>query len=158
MISQCGKFVIRLTMSRPAREDGAMKKLLLVLVFGCAACTTQAQDPSAGKAGADVAPSPSGNILADIKRAIGTPSCSSNADCRTLPVGAMACGGPEDYVAWSTVNASEKQLRALSARSKTVRQADLQRSGEMSICRHTPDPGASCVAGTCQLNASSPAV
>ena len=96
--------------------------------------------------------------MADIKRAIGTPSCSSNADCRTLPVGAMACGGPEDYVAWSTVNASEKQLRALSARSKTVRQADLQRSGEMSICRHTPDPGASCVAGTCQLNASSPAV
>lgn len=158
MNRHCGKTLIRLTTAQPRREDGAMKKLLLLLLVGCAACTTQAQGPSSGKsaAGAGAVP-PSGNIMADIRREIGTPACSSSAECRTLPVGAMACGGPEEYLAWSTAHGNESRLRTLSERSKTVRQADLQRTGEMSICRHMPDPGASCVAGTCQLNKDGPA-
>jgi len=127
-----------------------MKKFLLLFIFGCAACTTQAQDPVTGSN--KTAPAQSSNILADIKRAVGDATCSSSAECRTLPVGAKACGGPEEYVAWSTLHGSEAALQALAARSKTLRQEEIRRSGEMSICMHTPDPGASCVAGTCQLN------
>ena len=130
-----------------------MKKLLLVFLFGCAACTTEAHDP----AGSQAQSSP-GKLLADIKRAIGTPTCSSNAECRTLPVGALACGGPDAYLAWSTRHGDEGALRALSERSKTARQEEIKRTGEMSICIHRPDPGASCVAGTCQVNTTSPAV
>lgn len=124
-----------------------MKKLLLILLLGCTACTTQADDASSTAVAA-----PPGNILAEIQRAIGTPTCNSSAECRTLPVGAKACGGPDAYLAWSTLHGDEAALRALSERSRAQRKADIQRTGEMSICRHTPDPGARCVAGTCQLN------
>lgn len=141
-----------------SREDGGMKKLLLVLLFGCAACTTQAHDPASTPAAPGAASADGGNILADIQRAIGTPACGSNAECRTLPVGAKACGGPDEYLAWSTRQGNEAALRALSERSKTARQEEIKRTGEMSICIHRPDPGASCVAGTCQLNTASPAV
>lgn len=141
-----------------------MKKLALILLFGCAACTTQAQDPNrpanAAKPAvppAASAPAAPGGIVADIRRVIGTPTCSSSAECRTIPVGARACGGPETYLAWSTLHTSEAELRALSERSKTERQAEIKASGEMSICRHDPDPGAVCVAGTCQLGGGSPA-
>lgn len=139
-----------------------MKKLALILFFGCAACTTQAQDPHRASAGTPApavagAPSGPGGTLADIRRVIGTPTCTENAQCRTIPVGAKACGGPEAYLPWSTLHASEAELRALSERSKTERQAEIKRTGEMSICRHDPDPGAVCVAGTCQLGAASPA-
>lgn len=129
-----------------------MKKLFLILVFGCAACTTQARDPASGSNQGAAPSAQSGNILADIKRAIGAATCSSNAQCRTLPVGAKACGGPQEYIAWSTVNGDEAALQALAARSTTLRQEEIRRSGEMSTCMHMPDPGASCVAGTCQLN------
>lgn len=142
----------------PAREDGAMNRLLIVLLAACAACTTQAHDPS----NAAVQPAPSapsspstvsaGDLLAQIRQAIGTPTCSNSAECRTLAVGARACGGPEAYLAWSTLHGDAGRLQALGERSKTVRQQELKRSGEMSTCIHNPDPGASCVAGTCQLN------
>jgi hypothetical protein len=138
-----------------AREDGGMKKLILILLFGAsAACTTQAHDPVQPpvKDGAPpvVALQP-GATVSEIKRLIGTPTCSDNAQCRSLPVGALACGGPQEYLPYSTAKTDEKALLALAERSKTERQAEIQRTGEMSICIHRPDPGAVCVAGACQL-------
>lgn len=140
-----------------------MKKLALILLFSCAACTTEARHPASSKtapadkvaAGAS-APSAAGT-LGDIQRLIGTPTCSDNAQCRTVAVGALACGGPQEYLAWSTTRTSERDLMALAERFKGERQAQIKSSGEMSICIHRPDPGAVCVSGTCQLNASSPA-
>ena len=139
-----------------------MKKLLLILLLGAtAACTTQANDPATPpiKDGAPpvVALQP-GATLSEIRKAIGTPTCTENAQCRSLPVGALACGGPQEYLPYSTANTKEGALLALAERSKTERQAEIQRTGEMSICIHRPDPGAVCVAGSCQLGSGSPAV
>lgn len=132
-----------------------MKNLILILLFGAtAACTTQAHDPAAApvKDGAPpvVALQP-GASVSEIKRLIGTPTCSSDAQCRSLPVGALACGGPQEYLPYSTAQTDQTALLAAAERSKTERQAEIQRSGEMSICIHRPDPGAVCVAGACQL-------
>ena len=142
-----------------AREDGRMKKLALIFLFGCAACTTQAQDPtsnpSADKTPAAAAAAPAS--LSDIRRLIGTPTCSDNSQCRTIPVGARACGGPQEYLPWSTLRSNEGELRKSAERFKAERQAAIKSSGEMSTCIHQPDPGAVCVAGTCQLGGSSPA-
>ena len=129
-----------------------MKKLFLILLYGLAACTTEPQQPvrAEGKVPPVVALQP-GATVTEIKRLIGTPTCSDNAQCRSLPVGALACGGPQEYLPYSTVQTNEGQLRNLAARSKTEREAQIKSSGEMSICIHRPDPGAVCVAGTCQL-------
>lgn len=139
-----------------------MKKLVLILLFGCAACTTQAQDPHSvsAKTPADAAAAPvlsaSGSRMDDIRRLIGTPSCSDNSQCRSLPVGALACGGPQEYLPWSTLKTNERELLATAERFKAERQAQIKSSGEMSICIHRPDPGAVCVSGTCQPGGASP--
>lgn len=133
-----------------------MKNLILILLFGATAtaCSTHAHDPATAPAkdGAPpvVALQP-GATVSEIKRLIGTPTCSDNAQCRSLPVGALACGGPQEYLPYSTAKTDEKALLALAERSKTERQAEIQRTGEMSICINRPDPGAVCVAGSCQL-------
>ncbi|WP_156885560.1 hypothetical protein [Massilia niastensis] len=135
-----------------------MRKLLLILLIGCAACTTQAQDPKrkaeARPPAAAPAASAPGDTLAQIRALAKDASCNDNGQCRSLPLGALACGGPSDYLAYSTLRANEKQMNELGERYKADRQAAIARSGEMSICRYMPDPGAVCVAGTCQLGAA----
>jgi len=146
--------------TRCAREDERMKKLALILLFACTACTSQAHDPEAVQPAPAAAPlaASGGSAVADIRRLIGTASCSDSSQCRTLPVGALACGGPQEYLPWSTLKTNERELLAVAERYKAERQSQIKSSGEMSTCRHMPDPGAVCVAGACQLGASSPAV
>ena len=136
-----------------------MKKFLFTLVLAAGAGVAQAG------AAQDAAPEDSvpavtdrfGDTVADIRRLIGTPACSSNAQCRTLPVGALACGGPRAYLAYSTGHVDARRLQALAERSRAQGNAENARSGEMSVCRHLSDPGAVCVAGNCQLSTASTA-
>jgi len=138
--------------TRGSREDEGMRKLILILLLGCAACTTQAQDPGRKAAPAAAA----GDTLTRIRATIGEASCTDSGQCRTLPVGAMACGGPEAYLPYSESRTDEKALRALGEQYKTERQAAIKASGMVSTCRYLPDPGAVCTSGSCQLGASSP--
>ena len=135
-----------------------MKNLLLLLLVSCTACTSQAQGPVRaqvkGETSISAAPA---STLADIRRQIGTPTCTDNAQCRTLPVGAMACGGPQEYLPYSTQKSDAKALRALSERSYAETKAALTASGMVSTCMLKADPGAVCVAGTCQLGTGAPA-
>lgn len=135
-----------------------MRKLILVLLLGCAACTTQADDPAPPSAGAQ-RPAPGtapGDTFARMKALVGAASCTASDQCRTVALGANACGGPQGYLPYSTAGTDEKALLELAARFKAERQAEIKARGEMSTCQHIPDPGAVCTSGTCQLGASSP--
>ena len=134
-------------------------------MLGCTACTSQAQDPDSKT----VAPAPSAastpstqpakgqDTLASIRAAIGSAACTDNGQCRSLPVGARACGGPEAYLAYSTAGGQEAALRALAERYQKERQDANAASGMRSTCQVMPDPGAVCKAGTCQSGAANPA-
>ncbi len=134
-------------------------------MLGCTACTSQAQDPGRKTAmpppAAAVAPSNDAaagqDSLARLRAAIGSAACTDNGQCRSLPVGARACGGPEAYLAYSTAGGKEAELRAMAEQHQKERQAANARSGMMSTCRFMPDPGAVCSAGTCQLGTANPA-
>lgn len=135
-----------------------MQKLILIFLLGCAACTTQAQDPDRkGAVGAAGAPATGGgDTLARIRSVIGDASCTHSGQCRTLPIGALACGGPQAYLPYSESRTDEKALRALGEQYKAERLAEIKAGGLASICRHVPDPGAVCSSGSCQLGGSSP--
>ena len=92
--------------------------------------------------------------MRDIAAEIGDAACDTDAQCRTLGVGAKACGGPEGYIAWSSKGArneggkgSDKgaRLAALAAAHATERERENERSGMRSNCAVTPDPGAVCM-------------
>jgi hypothetical protein len=134
-----------------------MQRLLLILLLGCAACTSQAQDPERKTAASAPAAPGQGDTLARIRALAADASCSDHSQCRSLPIGHLACGGPQSYLAYSTLKANENTMRELGERYKAQRQAKVVKRGEVSTCRFNPDPGAVCVSGTCQLGASSPA-
>lgn len=140
-----------------------MRKLILILLLACSACATQAQDPGRKDAGAPAGAAPAAaaagaDTLARLRALAGAATCTESAQCRTLALGSMPCGGPESYLPYSTAGTDEQALRALGQRYQAERQAANKAGGMMSICRHLPDPGAVCVSGSCQLGAASPAV
>ena len=70
--------------------------------------------------------------------------CTGAADCRTVAVGAKACGGPAMYLPWSRRRASAAEVDVLAARYLAQRGQDAAPPGMVSDCRLVGDPGAVC--------------
>jgi hypothetical protein len=136
-----------------------MRKLFLLFLLACGACSSQAQDPGptgqsapASRPGTEAAAG--GDTLARMRALAGAATCTESSQCRTLAVGSKPCGGPERYLPYSLSGTDEKALRALGEQYKAERQAANKAGGMISNCRHQLDPGAVCVSGTCQLGAA----
>lgn len=115
-----------------------MKRMILLLAcLAASACSHAA--PGASPA------------LAELRALGRAADCTADQQCRTVPVGAKACGGPESYLAYSTARTSPEKAKALAERYRKEREADNKASGLVSDCRYLMDPGAQCRAGTCQL-------
>lgn len=114
----------------------SMSLFLLVGCTGVAPRTDAADDPAA--------------TYEKIRALVGDASCTDSSQCRSLPLGARACGGPQGYLPWSTARTDGNALRALAERYKAERQAQIKQKGEMSDCRFMVDPGAVCQKGSCQ--------
>lgn len=138
-------------------DHGRMRKLILLLLAGCTACSTGATSEAArsGAAAAQQQVQPPrdghGDTLARIRALAGAAACSDDAQCHTLALGTRACGGPESYLPWSSAHTAQAEIQALGERYKEERRAANDASGAISTCRFTPDPGAVCRAGSCQL-------
>jgi len=142
-----------------------MQKLVLLLLAACAASGCGAQSGSqqapapvaAAKAAPDTSLAAPGDTLTRIRTLVGSPTCTSDAQCHTLPLGAKSCGGPEGYIAWSSAKTQEAELRALGDSYKEQQRAANAASGMMSTCNFVPDPGAICKTGICQLGSGAAA-
>ena len=116
--------------------------LALLLSSACA------DPPSAAQGAARPAPN---DTLVRIRALAASPSCSEDSQCHSLALGARPCGGPEGYLAWSSVRTPPEEIRALGQLYQAERKAANEASGVVSDCRYLPDPGAVCRAGACQL-------
>jgi hypothetical protein len=82
--------------------------------------------------------------LRQLRERIGSAPCTDSSQCRTVAVGAKACGGPDHYLAFSTAHTRPEEVGALAQRYKEERLAANAASGELSNCRLMTDPGATC--------------
>lgn len=89
--------------------------------------------------------------LAELRALGQAAACTSDQQCKTVPLGAKSCGGPESYMAYSTARVGPEKAGTLAERYRKEREAENQASGLVSDCRFLMDPGAQCRAGTCQL-------
>jgi hypothetical protein len=87
--------------------------------------------------------------MQQIQAEIGDASCDTNQQCRTLPVGHRACGGPESFLAYSTERGDSAKLLRLAAQHTAARKEQNEGSGMISTCQAITDPGATCSAGRC---------
>lgn len=103
-------------------------------------------------------PEPMRSLLA----LIGDAACDDDSQCRTLAVGAKACGGPEYYLAWSTRRTDAGALRAAAASTVSAPRSPKSDPRGQSTCVFVTDPGAYCApaagkepnagrGGTCRL-------
>ena len=108
---------------------------------------------------ADGAPAPvpvDAKALADLSSrqraaltaAVGTPRCAADAQCKAQAVGHRACGGPESYIVYSTLNAKPAQVQKLAEEHTATRKLQSEASGMMSTCVMLMEPAVRCNAQT----------
>src|SRR5262249_33619504 len=76
-------------------------------------------------------------------------SCTSDSQCRSLPVGGKACGGPTGYRAYSAQDADPAKMQALAEREHDLAMQEARESHRVSNCMMLGDPGARCEAHKC---------
>lgn len=118
---------------------------LLAPAFAWAALASCAQTPPAA------AEPESARLGRELRELVGPAACSTDAQCRSLPIGAKACGGPAGYLAWSTQGTDAARLQALAAKQADAQRRENEAGGRRSNCALVADPGAACVAGRCRL-------
>lgn len=105
--------------------------------------------------------------LPRLDAAIGAARCSDDAECRSVGIGAQACGGPQFYRAWSVRDTDAAAVGALVQGHREARLREIAAAGEMSTCAVPQDPGTICLRapatpsaalGECRMrNAGTPA-
>lgn len=123
---------------------------LLTSALACVALASCAQTPPPAAA----PDAESARLGQELLTLIGPAACSADAQCRTVAVGAKACGGPSAYLAWSSEGTDAQRVAELAARQSAAHKRELQASGMRSNCAVVADPGARCVAARCQLVAT----
>jgi hypothetical protein len=118
----------------------AATPLLLALLLS--ACSPLVAQP-AQTAGGSIQ-----ELTRQIDAEIGTPRCSADAQCRTLAVGARACGGPDAYRPYAVPPANAQRLEKLAQQQAELQRNAQQNDGRMSICSLLTDPGARCEKAT----------
>lgn len=138
--------MVRMTHLRHLRRLCA-RPSLLALGLGTWALASCAQPPARPAAEPE-----SQRLARELRAVIGPAACTADSQCRTLPVGAKACGGPAGYWAWSTEGTDAEKLVAVAQRQSTAQKREIEASGMSSDCRVITDPGAACVANRCELS------
>jgi len=83
-------------------------------------------------------------------------ACSTDTQCRAIPVGARACGGPTGYRAYSTTSAAAADIDALAQRQRELSAEAARASHRASPCFMLADPGARCYQSKCVTGRSTP--
>ena len=119
---------------------GAAAALLLALGLAAVSCA----DPPLASGAQPAVPVAEPSGIKQIEKLIGDAACSSDSECRVIGVGALACGGPEAYRAWSVTRTDTRALEDAAARDAAIRRQEIERSGMLSTCAVKPVPGVTC--------------
>lgn len=90
-----------------------------------------------------------------IRRTVGIPRAGEMSQCKLLEVGVRACGGPEYYMAYSTLVTDEAALLDLVEEYNQLRREHIRETNEVSTCDMIPPPKLVFEEGMCRAVATS---
>lgn len=97
---------------------------------------------------------PQGDLMAQVRALAKTTGCATAGDCRALPVGRKACGGPRAYVVYCPASTDESALRA---KIGELDRADMEANrGAVSDCMLVTEPAITVSGGQCRAGSTSP--
>jgi hypothetical protein len=109
-----------------------------------------AGDASAAAAGSDEAALKA--IHGEIINLIGEPRCANLVHCRILSLGARPCGGPSEYLAYSSITANGETLEAKAYEYSFLEEEVNRSKAAAGACEVLPEPRAACIGGRCSLS------
>jgi len=133
----------------------------LVASAPAVAATKVPPPPVIQSVGADTSAAPAAGDLASVESQLDTTlakasACSADSECRTVAVGAKACGGPTGYRAYSGKAVSPDSVEALAQHERELAAAQARASHQVSPCFMLADPGARCVQNKCVTGRAGP--
>ncbi len=78
-------------------------------------------------------------------------SCQSDQQCQVIGIGNKPCGGPEQFLLFSTQQTDQKMLAITNDRYTRIRQEQQQRLGLHSICQQLTAPVTACRQQQCVI-------
>ena len=89
-------------------------------------------------------------LLAEIRALARSDGCTAAGDCRSLPIGHKACGGPREYVVYCATTANVTALRAKAAELERLEREAAR--GMVSDCRLVTPPTVTLSGGVCRAS------
>ena len=123
------------------RAGGLILALTPAFVLGDEMASSASSDEQALKA-----------VRSEIVRLIGEPRCANLVHCRVLALGARPCGGPSEYLAYSSLTANRETLEAKAYEYSFLEEEVNRSKGAVGSCEVLPPPRATCVDGRCTLS------
>jgi hypothetical protein len=77
--------------------------------------------------------------------------CTEDSQCKVLGVGSRPCGGPEQYLIYSTLHTDEKMLNYTNDRYQKLKKQQNEKLGLMSTCQMLMPPVSACVENKCVI-------
>jgi hypothetical protein len=121
------------------------------MMLGCGGKQPRQEKPAAGII-ANGDSSLRGSILAQVAQA----PCAAASVCRTIGLGVKPCGGPQQYLIYSTAATDSVRLTREVARYNEAESRRNRERGLVSDCRALLRPRVSCVSGQCAATAVGP--
>ena len=91
-------------------------------------------------------------VRGEIVSLIGEPRCANLVHCRVLALGARPCGGPSEYLAYSSLTANRETIEAKAYEYSFLEEEVNRSKGAVGSCEVLPPPRATCVDGRCTLS------
>lgn len=90
-------------------------------------------------------------VRAAIVSLIGEPRCANLVHCRVLALGARPCGGPSEYLAYSSLTANRETIEAKAYEYSFLEEEVNRSKTAVGSCEVLTPPRATCVDGHCTL-------
>lgn len=78
-------------------------------------------------------------------------SCNTDQQCQVIGIGSRPCGGPEQFLLFSTQQTDQKMLTITNDRYTKIRKDQQERLGMRSICQQLVAPAAACRQNQCVM-------
>ena len=105
---------------------------------------------SSGKGGGESDSATVARLERELRALARTDGCGSASECKSVPVGVKACGGPHSYLPYCARTTDEAALLAKAEELRRAEQAWNTATGRASTCEMALEPRLELVGGTCR--------
>lgn len=86
----------------------------------------------------------------EIRALAGNGRCDDVAHCRAIPIGKRDCGGPDEYVVFSTTTAKADRLQAKALEYTRLHEEILRGKSGVGPCEIVLEPTLACIEQRCR--------